>query len=207
MTVGVIPTIGPYLMPKILPELRKRYPQFELTLLEEQSHVLLEWVKTGVIDTAILALPYQLEGLMAFEFWEEDFYWIVDRTEAEAYGDEVDSDSLDHSRLMLLKEGHCLKDHALAACRLADNAANKTFQSTSLYTLIQMVASGLGTTLIPDMARRQLLKSNTKLRALRLTEPGPHRRIAFIVRPNYTGVHNIEALMSLFKRRLNQSVL
>ena len=81
MKIGVIPTIGPYLLPKVLPEVRKQYPDFKLRIMEEQSHKLVEMVRTGDIDAAILALPFPIEGLMSFEFWEEDFYWICHKDE------------------------------------------------------------------------------------------------------------------------------
>ena len=77
MTIGVIPTIGPYLLPKVLPEVRKKYPAFQLKIIEEQSHVLVDMVKAGDLDAAILALPYPIEGLMSFDFWQEDFLSLI----------------------------------------------------------------------------------------------------------------------------------
>ena len=89
LSLGTIPTIGPYLLPKVLPEVRRRYPQLQLRIVEEQSGVLVEKVKNGELDTAILALPYDLEGLLAFEFWEEDFYWISHRDDEHALHQEI----------------------------------------------------------------------------------------------------------------------
>ncbi len=204
MTIGVIPTIGPYFLPKVLPELRKRYPEFQLKIVEEQSHVLTEMVRSGEIDTAILALPYAMEGLLAFEFWQEDFYWVAHKEEDHAAQEEITSDELEQARLMLLKDGHCLKDHALAACKLSSPETDQSFGSTSLYTLIQMVAGRIGTTLVPQMALDQLVSGSSELKAVHLNEPGPHRKIALIIRPNYAGLNNIELLMDLFREQLKK---
>lgn len=203
MSIGFIPTISPFLLPKILPALNTHYPSFSLTVVEEQSHVLVDKVRSGEIDTAILALPYPCEGLLSFEFWQEDFYWVAHKDDEHAGQREITSHELEQAKLMLLKEGHCLKDHILEACKLPEQSANHGFGATSLNTLIQMVAGKLGTTLVPEMALDQLIKQNKELRAVHLKEPSPHRRIAFIVRPNYSRVSSIEALMHLFKAQLS----
>jgi LysR family hydrogen peroxide-inducible transcriptional activator len=202
MTLGVIPTIGPYLLPRVLPELRQEYPHFPLRLIEETSAVLVDMVRKGDIDSAILALPYALDGLLSFEFWQEDFYWITHRDDAHAGQTEITSDKLNASQLMLLKEGHCLKDHALAACRLQAPESLRAFGSTSLHTLVQMVAGKMGSTLVPEMALETLVNPSDELKAVHLNEPGPHRRIAFVVRPNYTGMASIEVLRRVFREGL-----
>ncbi len=203
MTLGIIPTIGPYLLPKVLPNLRKKFPAFQLRIIEDQSHVLVDKVRNGDIDTAILALPFSHEGLLAFEFWEEDFYWITQSDDAMAKREDINSDEINHSQLMLLKDGHCLKDHALSACKLQPSQTNQIFGSSSLNTLIQMVAGRMGTTIVPEMALDQLVSNSNELHAVHLNEPSPHRRIAFIVRPNYAGVTNIEKLMNMFNKDLS----
>jgi LysR family hydrogen peroxide-inducible transcriptional activator len=197
MSIGVIPTIAPYLLPKILPELNQQHPDFKLNVVEEQSHVLVEMVRSGEIDSAILALPYPCEGLLTLEFWQEDFYWIALNGEEHSNQAEITSEELAHSKLMLLKDGHCLKDHILDTCRLSEQTANHGFGATSLTTLIQMVLGKMGTTLIPAMALQQLTSQNEQLNAVHLNEPSPHRRIAFIIRPNYTRMKSVEALMKL----------
>lgn len=204
MTMGIIPTIGPYLLPKVLPNLRKNFPDFQLRIVEEQSHVLVDKVRNGEIDTAILALPFSHEGLLAFEFWQEDFYWITQRDDALASRADINSDEINHAQLMLLKDGHCLKEHALSACKLQPSQTNQIFGSSSLNTLIQMVAGKMGTTIVPEMALDQLVSPSSELQAVHLNEPSPHRRIAFIVRPNYAGVANIEKLMKMFNEDLTK---
>lgn len=205
MSLGTIPTIGPYLLPKVLPSVRQQYPDFQLRITEDQSHVLVNKVKNGELDTAILALPFDLQGLLSFEFWQEDFYWITHRDDKLSRQTEITSDELKNSHLMLLKDGHCLKEHALAACRLPSSETDTSLASTSLNMLVQMVAGRMGTTLVPAMALDQLLSGNPELKAAHLNEPGPHRRIAFIVRANYSGVKNIELLMQLFRDALKST--
>lgn len=202
ISIGVIPTIAPYLLPKLFPALAEQYPKAQLNIVEEQSHVLVDLVKRGEIDTAILAMPFPCEGLLTLEFWQEDFYWIALKGEKHTNQKEITSNELSHSKLMLLNEGHCLKDHILAACKLPVQTANHGFGATSLNTLVQMVLGKVGTTLIPKMAMEQLTLQNKMLSAVRLGEPGPHRRIAFIIRPNYTRMASIEALIQLSKNAL-----
>lgn len=202
MSVGIIPTIGPYLLPKVLPTVRGEYPDFRLTIVEEQSRVLVEKVRSGELDTAVLALPYATEGLHCFEFWSEDLCLVTHRDNPLASLDAVSGDRLEEASLLLLRDGHCLKDHALAACRLQPSELDRSLEGASLYTLIQMVAGHIGSTLVPEMALDQLLAGSSELAAVPLAEPGPHRRIAFITRLNYAGVGDIEILMRLFRDRL-----
>lgn len=202
MTIGVIPTIGPYLLPKVLPEVRKQYPNFKLKIIEEQSHVLVEMVRTGVIDAAIFALPYPIAGLISFDFWQEDFYWICHKDECPKKIQEITTEELELEKLMLLKDGHCLKEHALAACQLQHQKQDTDFDSASLHTLVQMVAGKLGTTLVPQMALDQLIHNESELRAIHLNEPGPHRTIALVIRPNYVRTNELTLLKDIFTQQL-----
>ena len=202
MSVGIIPTICPYLLPKILPSLSEKHPNFELNVIEERSATLVEMVRSGQIDTAILALPYPIDGLLSFKFWEEDLFWISHTETSGDIKDVVTAKELEDKKLMLLKDGHCLKDQALSACRMGSEKA-QSLSATSLSTLIQLVIGKMGSTLIPEMALEQLVAANVELKAMRLAEPGPHRSIAFVVRPNYANIGNIEALMKIFKHELS----
>jgi LysR family hydrogen peroxide-inducible transcriptional activator len=204
MTIGVIPTIGPYLLPKVLPEVRKQYPHFKLKIIEEQSHVLVERVRIGEIDAAILALPYPIDGLMNFDFWQEDFYLACHKDQCPSKVKEITSEELEIEKLMLLKDGHCLKEHVLGACKLKDKKQESDFDSASLHTLIQMVAGKLGTTLVPQMALDQLIHSESEIRAIHLNEPGPHRTIALIIRPNYVRTNELTVLQNIFTKQLTE---
>lgn len=201
MTIGIIPTIGPYLLPKVLPEVRKKHPKFQLKIIEEQSHILVDKVRQGEIDAAILALPYAIDGLMNFDFWQEDFYWVSHKDESPNQA-QITSAELKIEKLMLLKDGHCLKDHALAACSLQNKSQESDFDCASLHTLIQMVAGKLGTTLVPQMALDQLIYNESELNAIHLNEPGPHRTISFVIRPNYVRTNELEMLMKIFTAQL-----
>ncbi|MDX1452804.1 MAG: LysR substrate-binding domain-containing protein [Oleiphilaceae bacterium] len=207
MTLGVIPTIGPYLLPRVLPDLRKAYPEFRLTLVEEESATLVDLVRQGDIDSAIIALPYAHDGLLAFEFWEEDFYWVSHAEDPAVQQGAIASEAIDPGTLMLLKDGHCLKDHALAACKLSRSEMSRAFTATSLMTLTQMVAGKMGSTFVPHMALASLVDNNEELRAIPLKESGPHRTLAFLTRPNYTGLDSIELLRKQFRESLFASVV
>ncbi len=204
MSIGIIPTIAPYLLPIILPSLHAKYPKLDLEVAETQSHVLVEQVRNGDLDAGILALPYDCEGLLTFPFWEENFFWITHRDEAPAETDQIWAAQIDPSRLMLLEEGHCLKDHALAVCQLPQAYAHK-LGATSLPTLVQLVAGKLGSTIVPAMALPALVDMNPELVRLPLAEAGPHREIAFVVRPTYPGLRNIETLRTLFVTLLSET--
>jgi len=205
ITIGLIPTIAPFLLPKIFPLLEQDYPQAKLTIVEERSAVLIDMVKKGDIDTAILALPFPCDGLLEMEFWQEDFYWIALKGDKHTQQKVVSKEEIKQSKLLLLKDGHCLKDNILEVCKLHEKATNNALGATSLNTLIQMVLGKLGTTLIPEMALALLIAQNPLLSAIHINEPGPHRRIAFVTRPNYTRMNSVEALMKLCRTALQKS--
>lgn len=202
MSIGLIPTIAPYLLPRILPSINERYPQLELNVAEEQSHVLVDKVRRGELDAGILALPYQCDGLLTLKFWDENFYWV---SHSDLVPNSIASNktarAMQYQNLILLSEGHCLKDHALAACHLSSSAAH-SLSATSLTTLIQLVRGKMGSTLVPETALDQLVDIYPELIKLPLEEHGPHRQLAFIFRPNYPNFGNIDAL-----RKLSSSVL
>lgn len=206
ISVGVIPTIAPFLLPRLLPLVNQEFPQAQLNIVEDQSYALVEKVKSGELDTAILALPFPCEGLLSMEFWQEDFYWITQQYDKLAKMNEIDSKQLESAHLMLLAEGHCLKDHVLDACKFSEKSSHHSFGATSLNTLIQMVIGNMGSTLIPAMALDSLTAQYSELKALHLKEPGPHRRIAFIIRPNYTRMSSVEALKRLCKQGLSSPI-
>lgn len=202
MTVGMIPTIAPYLLPKVLPELKAQYPNFRMTVVEQQTERLLEQVRYGHIDTAIIALPYNVEGLHTFEFWQEDFFAVFPSDDSLADLKTISSDQLNTANLMLLGEGHCLTDQALNVCSFDRDEFKSNFSDASLNTLIQMALAGMGTTLIPEMALQQVRRQNNDIATIPLTEKGPHRRIAFVTRLNYARVDDVNLLATIFKKAL-----
>jgi LysR family transcriptional regulator, hydrogen peroxide-inducible genes activator len=204
LSLGVIPTIGPYLLPRVLPALQAEYPLLQLDIVEDQSAEVLDQLRRGAVDAAIVALPYDCEGLLTFPFWQEDLLWVVHVEDERATLDRATVDDLAASRLMLLKDGHCLTEHALSACKLENTSAH-SFSATSLSTLIQLVVGRMGSTLVPEIALEQLVVGNSQLVCVPLDEPGPHRELAIVIRPNYPGMANVEALVNLFRKGLEPS--
>ncbi len=202
LSIGIIPTVAPFFLPKLLPALKQQYPNAQLKIIEEQSHVLVDKLRNGEIDSAVLALPYDINGLTALTFWEEDFYWITPKNSDKSKYKEISSKELTETNLMLLHEGHCLKNHILDVCKLPTETSGHNFGATSLNTLIHMVKGGLGTTLIPEMALEQLVDNKQELSAVPLKENSPHRSIAFVIRPNYTRMSSIEILINLSQEAL-----
>lgn len=205
MTVGIIPTIAPYLLPKVLPALKENHPNFRMTIVEQQTERLLEQVRYGHIDTAIIALPYAVDGLHTFEFWAEDFFAVFPKDDVHASLDTINSDELATANLMLLGEGHCLTDQTLSVCHFDREEMKSSFSDASLNTLIQMALAGMGTTLVPEMALDQLHLQNQNAVAVPLAETGPHRHIAFVTRLNYARVDDVNLLGEVFKTALKQA--
>ncbi|WP_315040656.1 hydrogen peroxide-inducible genes activator [Faucicola mancuniensis] len=205
MTIGIIPTIAPFLLPKVLPSLREQFPNVQLSIVEEQTERLIEKVRYGTIDTAIIALPYNTDGLLAFEFWQENFLAIFSANDSHANQSSINADDLLDSNLMLLGEGHCLTDHALSVCHLDKQKVKNSFSEANLTTLVQMALSGMGTTLVPQMAETQIRQQNPNIITIPLAEAGPHRRLAFITRLNYARVDDVNLLGKIFADTLNKS--
>ncbi|MGI9339065.1 MAG: hydrogen peroxide-inducible genes activator [Psychrobacter sp.] len=205
MTVGIIPTIAPYLLPKVLPALRAHHPEFRMTIVEQQTERLLEQVRYGHIDTAIIALPYAVDGLHSFEFWSENFFAVFPNDDVHAKLDSISSDELATANLMLLGEGHCLTDQTLSVCHFDRAEMKSSFSDASLNTLIQMALANMGTTLVPEMALDQLHLHNQNAVAVPLAEAGPHRHIAFVTRLNYARVNDVNLLGNVFKQALEEA--
>jgi LysR family hydrogen peroxide-inducible transcriptional activator len=203
LSIGIIPTISPYFLPLILPKLQKRFSNLQLKIEEGQSHILTNRVKEGELDMAILALPYAVQDLVSFKFWDEDFFWVSHNHNKNAGKSEIKASELEHSELMLLEDGHCLKDHILDACNI-ESSSQYSLKASSLNTLIQLVKGKMGTTLVPKMALKELVGSRKDLSISHLDEPGPHREIALIVRPNYAGMGNAKMLVEFFGNSLKE---
>jgi len=203
LSIGIIPTISPYFLPLILPKLQKEFSNLQLKIEEGQSHILTNRVKEGELDMAILALPYDVQDLVSFKFWDEDFFWVSHNQNKNAGKSEIKASELEHSELMLLEDGHCLKDHILDACNIA-SSSQYSLKASSLNTLIQLVKGKMGTTLVPKMALKELVGNRKDLSISHLDEPGPHREIALIVRPNYAGMGNARTLVEFFGDSLKE---
>lgn len=197
ITLGIIPTVGPYFIPLVLPSLKKKFPKLKLKIIEAQSSALVSKVNNGEIDMAILAMPYKLDGLLSFKFWEENFYYISYKGKQKIDKDKIRAKEIDQSDLMLLNDDHCLKNHVLAACKI-DSDKQYSIEASSLTTLTQLVAGNMGSTLVPHMAIKQLVNSNSSISKALLDEPGPHRELVIIIRPSYSGLKNVKLLKDVF---------
>lgn len=178
LRLGLIPTVGPYLLPRILPNLRAAYPKLKLYLREDQTAALLEQLQAGRLDAVVLALPYDIGDLETATIAQDPLLLLCPSDHPLAARPEVDAASLKDAPLLLLEGGHCLRDHALHACQLRDADRHETFQGTSLRTLVPMVASGLGVTLVPSMALEAEAPEDSGLVARPLKSQAGARQIA-----------------------------
>ena len=182
LKVALIPTIGPYLLPLVARKLRKQLPRLKVMLYEYQTQPLLEKLRAGDIDLGILALPVPLDGLEARPLYEEDFTLAVPSNNPLAKRSNVKIDDLTGETLLLLEDGHCLRDQALDVCSRIDVKESEDYRATSLETLRQMVAAGLGITLLPKLATRGPFGSGQGLTVKEFSRPVPSRSIGAVWR-------------------------
>lgn len=175
LRLGVIPTIAPYLLPKTLPVLRKAYPKLQLYLTEDQTARLLALLEDGTLDLVLLALPYHADNVETLPLFKDGFQLVTRKDSPLAQKKAATTADLKDADLLLLAEGHCLREHALAACRLPQ--ADSGFAGASLNTLVEMVAGGLGVTLLPDMAVPMHVPKQGELVARPFDRSGAGRQI------------------------------
>jgi len=175
LRLGVIPTIAPYLLPRTLPYLRKAYPKLQLYLTEDLTGRLLTLLQDGTLDLVLIALPYHAGEVETLPLFKDGFQLVTRKDNPLAQKKTVALADLKDANLLLLAEGHCLRDHALAACRLPH--ADRGFAGASLNTLVEMVAGGLGVTLLPDMAVPAHVSKSGELVARPFDRSGAGRQI------------------------------
>lgn len=175
MRLGVIPTIGPFFLPRLLPVVRERYPELTIYLREEQTAPLLSRLEAGELDVALIALPYATGDLAVETVMDDEFLFACNRNHALAGSGEVSLEALESEQLMLLEEGHCLRGHTLYVCKKGDKSRRSQFEASSLHTLVQMVAAGIGVTLIPRIAAEVLNTQGTDISLSRLSVPASRR--------------------------------
>jgi len=180
--LGVFPTLGPYLLPEVMPKVRDNFPDLQLLLTEEKSDLLLARLREGRLDAAILALPVHDDRLHAEPLFEEPFLLAVPGGHPLAARATLRVGELAEQDLMLLEDGHCLRDQALDVCHLAGARERSEFRATSLETLRQMVLAGLGVTLMPALAARGMAPLSDRLHLLRFEDGTPSRRIGLVWR-------------------------
>ena len=180
--LGMFPTLGPYLLPHVVPALRARFPQLELLLVEEKTEPLLAMLRSGRLDAAVLALPLHEDWLESEFLFEEPFMLAVPNHHPLSKRRDLQLADLADQHLLLLEDGHCLRDQALEVCTLAGAGEKDGFRATSLETLRQMVAAGVGITLLPMLAVKPPVSASEDIRLLNFKNPPPTRRIAMVWR-------------------------
>jgi LysR family hydrogen peroxide-inducible transcriptional activator len=197
LRLALLPTIGPYLLPRVVPAIRKRLPRLELSLFEYQTAAMLEKLRAGELDVGILALPVELTGLIARELYREAFTVALPEHHPLAARAALRVADLKSETLLLLEEGHCLRDQALEVCHRVGLRDSQDFRATSLETLRQMVATGAGVTLLPELAGRGAYRSARGVVLRPFAKPVPQRHIGAVWRKSTARAEAITALGAL----------
>jgi len=197
--LGIFPTLGPYLLPHVVPGLRTRFPRLELLLVEEKTEQLLAMLRDGRLDAAVLALPLHDEGLECEFLFEEPFLLAVPEAHPLARRDSLALADLADQRLLLLEDGHCLRDQALDVCQLAGAGEMGEFRATSLETLRQMVAANVGVTLLPSLSVKPPVARSENIHLLSFRDSSPSRQIAMAWRRSSAMGGFLERLAQVFR--------
>jgi LysR family transcriptional regulator, hydrogen peroxide-inducible genes activator len=197
LKVALIPTIGPYLLPRVMQKLRKALPQLGLMLYEYQTEDLLKRLKEGEIDLGILALPIERDGLECRRLYREEFTVALPSDNPLAQKPSIKVSDLKGQTLLLLEDGHCLRDQALEVCSRIDVREAEDFRATSLETLRHMVVAGLGVTLMPELAVESPFGSQRGLVIRQFTKPAPARTVGAVWRKSTTRSAAIDAVCGI----------
>ncbi len=191
LRLGIIPTLAPYLLPKIIRPLSEAFPKLHLQLTEAQTATILRMLKQGELDVILLALPLGEENVVEAEIFREPFLFAVGDAHPKAGAKSVSADALDGEQLLLLEDGHCLRDQALEVCHTHRATENVNFRATSIETLREMVGAGIGTTLMPALAVND---HNKAVHYLPFRGKAPHRRIGLCWRSSSTRAELLAAM-------------
>jgi LysR family transcriptional regulator, hydrogen peroxide-inducible genes activator len=206
LRLGVIPTIAPFLLPQVLPHLHAEHPQLQLYLREDLTGRLLAQVSSGELDFALIALPYDTGDLVARELFRDEFWFVAREDEALSREKEVAIREIDPTRILLLEDGHCLRDHTIEACGVRRMAARQGgLEATSLFTLLQMVDNAMGVTLLPEMVIKAGALTGTRLTARPFSHRVPARRIALVMRRSSALQADFELLSDLITGQHNKN--
>ena len=203
MRIGVIPTIAAFILPKLLTQLRKQHPQFRLFIREDLSARLISALRRGQLDVLLVALPYPAEGVNSMHLFYDEFVAAFPRQHPIAKVSPLSTAALKGQGLLLLEDGHCLREHALEACKLTNNDVAIPYQATSLNTIVQMVANGIGITLLPQMALDANILQGTKLETRRFNDDHVRRSIGLMWRNNSPRANEFQLLGEFIQRHVN----
>lgn len=204
LKLGVIPTIAPFLIPQILMIIKQQFPQLKVFVREEQSDVVLKQLNEGELDLVLLALPYPCSGVIMKSFYEDRFYFAQHKdSQLNRQVLAEDYSNLDDHTLLLLEDGHCMRDHALSACHLEHSEKINAFAASSLHTLVQMVNNDLGVTFLPEMAIASGILKNTDIRISQIADQtNAYREIGFAWRIQSNRIDEFEHLYALVKQQI-----
>lgn len=200
--LGVIPTIAPYLLPPVLSKLRAKHPELQLILHEQQTSNLVESLRASRIDVALLALPVEAPGTTEVVIGDESFLLVAPENHRLASRKNVTNADLANEEVLLLEDGHCLRDQALEVCSLGGARESSTVRANSISTLVQMVANGLGVTLLPESAVRAEVRSMRDVRAIPFRGQAPSRSLGLLTRSSLRREGDIELLRQLFVKEV-----
>jgi LysR family hydrogen peroxide-inducible transcriptional activator len=199
LSLGLFPTLAPYLLPHVVPLIRKRYSNLRLQLAEEKTEKIVRMLHQGELDAALLALPISEDGLEMEILFKEPFVLAVPANHALQEKSQISLDDLNGSELLLLDEGHCLREHALEVCALAGAHERVDFHATSMETLRQMVAADVGITLMPLLSVKPPIAKTGNLIFRPFTDPAPSRTIALAWRSSSALSAFLRELSACFK--------
>lgn len=199
LRLGIFPTLGPYLLPHVVPLIHERFPRLELLLVEEKTEEVLKRLREGKLDAGIVALPIHDEHLQAEFLFEEPFLLAVPQDHPLTRKRMLKLADLADQNLLLLEDGHCLRDQALEVCHLAGAGEKSGFRATSLETLRQMVAAHVGITLLPALAVKPPVAQAPNVRLIEFRGHPPHRRIAMLWRKSSAKTDFLKELTDVFK--------
>jgi len=200
LKVALIPTIGPYLLPRVMPRIRKTLPNLSLMLYEHQTESLLKRLREGEIDLGLMALPVSQDGMEFRVLYEENFTVALPNNHPLAAKATIKVQDLKGHTLLLLEDGHCLRDQALEVCSRVDVREAEDFRATSLETLRQMVVAGLGITLLPELAVESPFGSQRGLTIKQFAKPSPSRTVGAVWRKSSTRLAAISAVCDAVDR-------
>jgi LysR family hydrogen peroxide-inducible transcriptional activator len=206
LRVALLPTIGPYLLPHVARPIQRALPRLMLHLHEYRTAPMLEKLRAGELDLGILALPVELEGLEALELYSEPFVAALPERHRLARRERIHASDLAGEPLLLLEEGHCLRDQALAVCSQAGAREQQNFRATSLETLRQMVAAGAGITLLPQSATEGAYGGARGVVVVPFAKPAPTRRVGAVWRKTTARKAALDALCAVVAERGAQAV-
>jgi LysR family hydrogen peroxide-inducible transcriptional activator len=199
LRLGIFPTLAPYLLPHVIPPIRARFPRLELLLREEKSEQVIHMLREGSLDAGILALPIHEDSLHQEFLFEEPFVLAVPMDHPLRSEHKLTMDDLTDQSLLLLEDGHCLRDQALEVCHLAGASEKSGFRATSLETLRQMVAANVGITLLPILAVKPPVAQVGNVRMIRFAGTPPSRRIAMVWRKSSGSAAFLQALAATIR--------